>query len=59
MLFDLQHGLDGAEQAADLLGDVLGWDRRERQRQVTLYYEAVAAMTAFSKETAFSSAGEA
>ncbi len=58
MLFDPQHGLDGAEPAADLLGDILGWDRRERQRQVALYQEAVAAMTAFSKDAAVSPTGQ-
>ena len=28
------NGLDAAEEAADLMGDVLGWSARERQRQV-------------------------
>jgi glycerol-3-phosphate dehydrogenase len=51
MLFDPQHGLDGVDEAAELMGGVLGWDRRERQRQVSLYKEAVAGMTAFAKET--------
>jgi glycerol-3-phosphate dehydrogenase len=50
MLFDPQHGLDGVDEAADLMGGVLGWDRKERQRQVALYKEAVAGMTAFAKE---------
>jgi glycerol-3-phosphate dehydrogenase len=58
MLFDPQHGLDGAEQAADLMGDVLGWSRQERQRQLSLYREAVAGMTAFAKATAAIPAGE-
>ena len=48
MLFDQQHGLDAAEEAARLLGSVLGWDGRERQRQVSRYREAVARMTAFT-----------
>jgi len=58
MLFDPQHGLDGAEQAANLMGDVLGWSRQERQRQVSLYREAVVRMTAFAKEGAAVPAGE-
>jgi len=58
MLFDPQHGLSGAEEAAGLMGGVLGWDRRERQRQVSLYREAVAGMTAFAKEGVALPAGE-
>ncbi|MGD0115319.1 MAG: glycerol-3-phosphate dehydrogenase/oxidase [Dehalococcoidia bacterium] len=50
MLFDPDHGLDGAEEAARLIGDVLGWSPRERQRQLSLYRDDVAAMTAFAKE---------
>jgi len=51
MLFDPEHGLDGAEEASELMGNVLGWSRKERQRQVALYREAVAGMTAFTKES--------
>jgi len=58
MLFDPQHGLDGAEQAANLMGDVLGWSKQERQRQVALYREAVTRMTAFAKESVAVPAGE-
>jgi len=50
MLFDPDHGLDGAEEAASLMGDVLGWSSHERQRQLSLYRDDVAAMTAFAKE---------
>jgi glycerol-3-phosphate dehydrogenase len=48
MLFDHNHGLNAAGEAARLMGNVLGWDRRQRQRQVERYREAVAAMTAFA-----------
>jgi len=58
MLFDPQHGLGGVEEAANLMGGVLGWDRRERQRQVSLYKDAVAGMTAFAKESVALPAGE-
>ena len=58
MLFDPQHGFDGADEAANLMGGVLGWDRRERQRQVSLYREAVARMTAFVKESVAAPAEE-
>jgi glycerol-3-phosphate dehydrogenase len=50
MLFDPDHGLDGAEEAARLMGDVLGWSPRERQRQLSLYRDDIAAMTSFAKE---------
>jgi glycerol-3-phosphate dehydrogenase len=50
MLFDPDHGLDGATEAARLMGDILGWGPRERLRQVSLYRDAVAGMTAFAKE---------
>lgn len=50
MLFDPDHGLDGATEAARLMGDILDWGPRERLRQVSLYRDAVAAMTAFTKE---------
>jgi glycerol-3-phosphate dehydrogenase len=58
MLFDPEHGLDGAEEASNLMGGVLGWDRRERQRQVSLYKDAVAGMTAFAKQGMTVSSGE-
>jgi glycerol-3-phosphate dehydrogenase len=50
MLFDEGHGLNAAEEAARLMGGVLGWDGRERRRQVERYKEAVARMTAFAAE---------
>jgi len=50
MLFDHNHGLNAASEAARLMGTVLGWDRRQRQRQVERYREAVAAMTAFDAD---------
>ena len=58
MLFDPEHELDGAEEAANLMAGVLGWDRRERQRQVSLYKDAVAGMTAFAKQSMTVSSGE-
>jgi len=48
MLFDRGHGLDASEETARLMGGVLGWDGRERRRQVERYKEAVARMTAFA-----------
>jgi glycerol-3-phosphate dehydrogenase len=48
MLFDERHGLDAADEAARLLGSILGWDGRERRRQVERYKEAVARMTDFT-----------
>ncbi len=50
MLFDHNHGLNAASEAARLMGTVLGWDRRQRRQQVQRYREAVAAMTAFAAE---------
>jgi glycerol-3-phosphate dehydrogenase len=47
MLFEAQHGLDAADRAANLMGEALGWGRRQRQEQVESYRQAVAAMTAF------------
>jgi glycerol-3-phosphate dehydrogenase len=47
MLFEPQHGLEAAGQAAALMGEALGWGRRQRQEQVERYRQAVAAMTAF------------
>jgi len=50
MLFDHNHGLNAASEAARLMARVLGWDRQQRQRQVERYREAVAAMTAFAAD---------
>ena len=50
MLFDHNHGLHAAGEATRLMATVLGWDRRERRRQVQRYREAVAAMTAFADD---------
>jgi glycerol-3-phosphate dehydrogenase len=47
MLFEPEHGLEAAGQAATLMGEALGWGRRERHEQVERYRQAVAAMTAF------------
>jgi glycerol-3-phosphate dehydrogenase len=47
MLFEPQHGLEAAERAATLMGEALGWGRRQRQEQVERYRQTVAAMTAF------------
>ena len=48
MLFDHNHGLNAASEAAHLMGRVLGWNRQQRREQVQRYQEAVAAMTAFA-----------
>jgi glycerol-3-phosphate dehydrogenase len=50
MLFGRNHGLDAADEAARLMGEVLGWGRQERREQVSRYGEAVARMTAFATE---------
>ncbi len=50
MLFDRNHGLDAAGEAARLMGSVLGWGWQERRRQVARYRDAVARMTAFAAE---------
>jgi glycerol-3-phosphate dehydrogenase len=47
MLFEPQHGLEAAGRAAALMGEALGWGRRQRQEQMESYRQAVAAMTAF------------
>jgi glycerol-3-phosphate dehydrogenase len=57
-LFDPDHRLDAAREAAPLMGQILGWNQREQRRQVELYRDAVAAMTAFAKETVSVPAGE-
>lgn len=49
MLFDHDHGLDASEEAARLIGDVIGWGRAQRKREVSSYHEAVARMTSFSR----------
>ncbi|MCJ7811292.1 MAG: glycerol-3-phosphate dehydrogenase, partial [Dehalococcoidia bacterium] len=50
MLFDHNHGLSAASEAARLMGTVLGWDSQQRQQQVERYRDAVAAMTAFAAD---------
>jgi len=50
MLFEPQHGLEAAGRAADLMGEALGWGRRQRREQVERYRQAVAGMTAFRTE---------
>ena len=50
MLFDRGHGLDAAPAVARLMGSVLGWGWRARRKQLRRYREAVAAMTAFTRE---------
>jgi glycerol-3-phosphate dehydrogenase len=50
MLFEHNHGLNAATEAAGLMGTVLRWDSRQRQQQVQRYREAVAAMTAFAAD---------
>jgi glycerol-3-phosphate dehydrogenase len=47
MLFEPQHGLEAAGRAATLMGEALGWGRRQRHEQMERYRQAVAAMTAF------------
>ena len=47
MLFEPQHGLEAAGRAATLMGEALGWGRRQRQEQVERYRQVVADMTAF------------
>jgi glycerol-3-phosphate dehydrogenase len=48
MLFDHNHGLSAASDAARLMARVLRWDRRQQRQQVQRYREAAAAMTAFA-----------
>jgi glycerol-3-phosphate dehydrogenase len=48
MLFEHNHGLNAAREAARLMGTVLRWDWQQRRRQVQRYREAVAAMSAFA-----------
>jgi glycerol-3-phosphate dehydrogenase len=50
MLFDHNHGLSAASEAARLMATVLGWDSQQRQQQVERYREVVAAMTAFAAD---------
>jgi len=50
MLFDHNHGLDAASEAARLMAKVLRWDWRQRRLQVQRYRQAVAAMTAFAAD---------
>lgn len=37
LIFSPGHGLAGAEEAARIMGDLLGWDEAERNRQVEAY----------------------
>lgn len=50
MLFDHNHGLDAASEAARLMAKVLRWDWRQRRLQVQRYRQAVAAMTTFAAD---------
>jgi glycerol-3-phosphate dehydrogenase len=50
MLFDHNHGLHTAGDAARLMAKVLGWNWQERRSQVQRYRESVAAMTAFAAD---------
>ncbi len=50
MLFDRDHGLDVAPQAAAEMGRVLGWSRSERREQVERYRRSAAAMLAPIRE---------
>jgi glycerol-3-phosphate dehydrogenase len=50
MLFDHNHGLNAASEAARLMARVLKWNWRQRRQQVQRYREAVAAMTAFAAD---------
>jgi glycerol-3-phosphate dehydrogenase len=47
LLFEPQHGLEAAGRAATLMGEALGWGRRQRQEEVERYRQVVADMTAF------------
>lgn len=50
MLFTPDRGLEAANEAAGLMGRVLGWGRGERREQVRRYREAVARMLSFAQE---------
>jgi glycerol-3-phosphate dehydrogenase len=50
MLFDPDHGLRAAGEVARLMGQVLGWGRRQRREQIENYGAAVERMMAFARE---------
>ena len=58
MLFGNEAGKAVTDESARLMGRVLGWNRKETDRQVAAYREAVARMMAF-RSPAGGSAGEA
>lgn len=58
MLFGEEAGRGVTREAARLMGRALGWNRKESDRQVAAYREAVARMMAFRSQ-AETSAGEA
>jgi len=60
MLFGEEAGMALTEEAARLMGDVLGWSPQETDRQVVAYREAVACMMAFRSqvETSAEEVGE-
>jgi glycerol-3-phosphate dehydrogenase len=58
MLFGEEGARALADEAARLMGRVLGWSRQETSRQLVAYREAVARMMAFRSQ-AETSAGEA
>ncbi|MDP2948123.1 MAG: glycerol-3-phosphate dehydrogenase [Chloroflexota bacterium] len=57
MLFDRNHGLEAAPEAARLMGDVLGWGRRQQREQVERYRDAVTQMAAFAPAEGGSASG--
>ena len=59
MLFDPDHGLRAAAEAAQLMGKVLGWGRGQRREQVENYGKAVERMMAFAHEAPTPSGGPA
>jgi hypothetical protein len=60
MLFGDEAGRAVTDEAARLMGRVLGWSRKETGRQIAAYREAVARMMAFRSqgETSAGGAGE-
>jgi glycerol-3-phosphate dehydrogenase len=59
LLFEPQHGLEAAGRAATLMGEALGWGRRQRQEEVERYRQVVADMTAFRTASEERTAGAA
>jgi glycerol-3-phosphate dehydrogenase len=59
LLFEPQHGLEAAGRAATLMGEALGWGRRQRQEEVGRYRQVVADMTAFRTASEERTAGAA